>query len=569
MSGMMNQPLRVDNFGASLSAAQWIGIIFVAWIIILVTSLSPHIWQAHVPLVQDDARHHVVWLRQLANPKLFADDPAAIFFMSQSPIAYQILYWPAVWLDIDVVRWHLLLLAPITCLLTTIAVYRFCTHLLPTRQMCGLVTLVFCASMADFAMQGLQRNFWLAIVLFAWTFYLERRILLIGVTFLFGANIYPVAAVVAGLGIFVHLVLSAVFRRGLDRRDIIVLLVAGCAGIAGLVPFLASSLDAGPTLLLEEARNHPTFQEHGRSHFFMPSLYDQVFCSRGGRASYVPICLKSAGQYATEATILVVIGTIFLGFLSLRLLFLRGEQDRSKRVTDVLTIALSMGIAGTFLYLISYMFAFRLYLPQRYSSQTIGLLFWFSYSLAITAVLMVAAHFLNRIRPILPKALLVVVWGVFILTARGDFGRVTDTERKISAYLRTTPESTVVAGFDSYLDNVPAFANRSSFVAIEFMIPFKSDYFDEMSQRVSALFQVLQDGTPNALASFAEKEGISYYLLRKEKTPLPRLWKSSFPFLETLEAKPLTSGLLDGVDCVVVTGRYRDLIDARCLARNN
>ena len=567
MSKQSDLPIRVPGFGANLSAAQWIALICGGWAIILVWSVHPEIWQTHLSLVQDDARHHVVWLRQLADPEIFANDPAAAFFLSQSPIAYQALYWPAIWLGIDVVRWHFLFLAPLSCFLSTCAIYRFSTHILPTRQMCGLVTLALCTIFASQIMQGLQRNFALAIILFAWTCYLERRPLLTAIVFLLGANLYPVAAATVGFSILIHLLLPLIRFAPIDRLRSACVLAGGIAGVAGLTPFLLNSGNAGPTVLLQEAIHLPIFHPGGRSHFFSETLLDQIFCKRGELSNYVPLCVWWGQGPSSVLAVAATFAAVAAGCIAQRFVFLHGSDKQQELASEFVRIVISMVIAGTMLFVLSYVFAFRLYIPSRYSELTVGLLFWMGIALSAAAVAFLATMFLHKVGAMLSIAVFVVLWIAFIENGIGRYDLEADSEPEISNYLRTSPKSTVVAGFDGYLDSLPAFASRSSYVAVEFMVPYKTRYFAQMRDRISALKDALMAGSPSELSKFAEDQGISYFLLPKDQHSFPNRWKVSFPDLTALEGRSANIVESNGIGCVVAQGRAVNLIDAKCLGQ--
>lgn len=565
----MKRPLEVPGVGADLTGFQWITIIFSGWIVMILTLILPDLWYAPYSLVQDDARHHVVWLRQLADPDLFANDPTADFFLSQSPIVYRALFAPAFWLGIDVVVWHLVVLVPLTCLLAVYAIFRFLTHILPTRQQQGMVTLIVCALIAPTVMQGLQRNFMISIFLFAWVAYLERRLIFAGLVFLIGANLYPVAAVTAGFGIFLHLIMPLRPFEFSDRRAVLTVAVAGIAGLVGLLPFMLTSSDAGPTLLLAEAQKLP-FMHDGRTRFFDESQWDQVLCRSNSRSAFLPICIWTADGKAPNLSIAVVITVIALGWICYQRILV-GAMDRTKGLSrKTARLALSWIIAGSILFIAAYILAFHLYLPERYARLSVGLLFWFSIAVLTCTVILglagIAGHFIRPIQKPLPFIMLAVFWALFVMETRNELGLESDYEPEISFYLRASPKDTVVAGFDRYLDSVPAFGMRSSFIAMELIIPYKPEYFNRMRDRTFRLRDAFASYTAKDLAAFAEQENISHFLLKPDGLRISGMWKRSFPSLAALDSVEVPMGTTPGgTECVVVFGRRVNLVDAPCL----
>lgn len=569
----VTRPLGLTGFGAGLSALQWIGLIFAGWIVAVYSVTLPELWSAPYSLVQDDARHHVVWFRQLADPALYPNDPVAAFFLSQSPIAYRALFAPAFWLGIDPVVWHLVVLVPLTCLLTTCSIYRFLTHILPLVEQRGMVTLILCVLIAASAMQGLQRNFAIAIFLFAWAAYLERRLLLTAVIFGIGANLYPVAAVVAGASIFVHHTLPIRPLGISDRRAWITIVVAGLAGITGLIPFLIASAEAGPTILLEEARAMP-FLNDGRSSFFKPSLWDQIFCKRTGGSALVPICLRINHQDATALTIAALIAGIVFGWFTYRRFLLGTGAHAHDLAAKAAKIAMAVAIAGIGLYVLAYQFAFQLYLPDRYAFLSVGLIFWLCITFLLCVTLFGIAKLAGSIvRPISHALPLIVIGASFFAFTRivGDgFVLLRDQEPEISAFLRATPEGSIVAGFDPYLDSLPAYGLRSSYIAMELILPYKTEYFALMRDRTFRLRDAFATQSAKELSDFAERENITYFLLNSKETALSERWERSFPDLVALEATLVPMGVSPGgTECVVSFGRRVNLVDAACLGRGS
>ena len=566
MNAQSSQAPSLPGFLDRISGIQWVSILFLGWLVQIVPEILPELLQSPMSVVQDDARHHVVWLRRLADPALFSNDPIADFFLSQSPLAYRILYAPAFWFNIDVLTWHLAFLAPLTCLVSTIAIYRFTTHILPTPLQRGLVTLALCTLLTAAFVQGLQRNFSIAVILFAWSAYLERRIFWIGLIFLFGANIYPVAAAVAGTGIAVHLLLPFGSALVFDRRAVLTVAVAGMAAIVGLIPFLLASADAGPTILAAEARNLP-IMNGGRSSFFKESFWNVAFCHSIGSGSYIPICIKVNGE-APFLTLGVFLSTVGLGWFTYRYYLLGRGESANQYAQSTLKIALSAVISGSILFTLAHLFAFRFYLPDRYTGPTIGIIFWLSIAMACCAALIQLSSILRALNPTFGRIATIILLAVFLYTfvTREKIGLESDREPELSAFLRQLPSSTVVAGFERYADSIPAFGLRSTYTSIELILPYKINYYNKMRDRVLGLREAILSEDPKTLAEYAARENITHYVTRPGGIPASHLWNSSFPGHSELEGRKIPTGALpDGTECLVAEGRRLVLIDALCL----
>ena len=186
----------------------WISVIFSAYLAVIFLNAFPEIWSSPFSLVEDDARHFVIFLRQLINPELFPVDPIAAYFRSLTPDLYEMLFLPARWFGIDVVTWLLFFMMPLTGLLIVISSYRFFLLIIPDRVKAGWVTILFCLLAIEAPFLGLPRSFQLPILFLSLTAFLEGKRWLVGLTMLLGAAIYPAAAVIAGFTMAFFVVLN-------------------------------------------------------------------------------------------------------------------------------------------------------------------------------------------------------------------------------------------------------------------------------------------------------------------------------------------------------------------------
>ncbi len=548
--------------------SHWYALLFAGWGIGVLLAVSPEIWRSSHLLVQDDARHFVVWLRQLADQDLFAGDPIADYFRALTPGVYTALYAPASLLGIDPVTWHFLVVTPLACLLFTVAGFRFLSHLHLTVREAGLATLILCGVLSYAPMDGLPRSFGHAIVLFALVAFLERRILLVFATMAVGANLYPIACIVAGGAMAFFMLDGRSPFVSTDRKAWYAFCAAGVGAVGGLALFLISADDVGSVFTLAQARELPIFEEDGRLRFFRDSLLSQVLCS--GDGGLLLVCIDTGTDAGPLLSLAVTVVVFAAAFVALRLNLRHTQAGREMAAASALAVRLAVALvlAGLVLYLASYLVAFRAHLPGRYATYSLGFAFQIAIVIAIMGgINLVARALASRVRiRTVQLAALCVIWPAVFADLAAEPVIYRDTEPQISAYLRSTPPDTLVAGFSGYIDSVPAFADRSVFFARELLITWTVRFYDQMEERIHALGTAYTAPLGPETADFLEQNGIDYLLVRRAGVEEPDRWIRSFPDLAALAQ---TNTFVDHSDlirpCVAVRSGAYDLFDAHCL----
>ncbi len=525
----------------------WIAVAFVATVGPPLAFYLPDLVASPWLLIQDDGRHFVAWLRGLDDPGLFPGDPIAQMFGTLTPALYKALYYPAVMAGIDVVRWHMLVVIPLSVLLFLWSADRFIVVFLSEPAQRAVVLLCLAITYFNLYGVGLPRSFGPAIVLLAiGAFATERRWLLAAVMAL-GTNMYPAAAMTAGGGLACAEALRLAAERRIDSRAAMTLAIAAGSGLVGLLVFLASAADLGPTMTAAEARALPIFQPGGRAAYFTGNTLFQVSC--GSRARLLQLCGRGELWWiGYPLTLLVVVG----GILLLR-----------RRRTAAWRLLAGLCLSGLILFAIATVIAFKAHLPARYSFHSIGLVFNVVLFLGLAA----CAGALARWRRSYALAPALTALGVLVAVTgyAGYRGKdmISDGYPALSAALRTLPADTLVAGTSSYLDNVPAFAARPVYAALQLVVPYKRNYYREMEARTATL-ATLYGATDRAewLAAH-ERSGIDVYVVSTGGTG--NAWTRSFPVApqpgtQTIFAEngPATAR------CTIASERELSLVDAAC-----
>lgn len=468
-------------------------------------------------IVQDDARHFVVWLRALQDPALFAGDPMAGFFRAVTPDLYEALYAPAIRLGIDVVAWHMIVLMPSVAFLSLLAMERVVALFEPDPALRFTILVVLASFAHAFYVHGLPRDFALPILCLAIFAYGTARPVLIGAVMGLGAAVYPAAAITAGVG----LGLAELARIAQDRRltrQSVAIAVAAVTGALGLAVFMAGSGGLGETFTLAEARGVQIFQEGGRTAYFEgDSAFERISC--GNRAGLLAACLPGAFWWlAYPINAAVIVGTLIL-------LARRGMGDWR--------ILAGLCAGGLVLFALASAMAFEFHLPSRYARWSVQFVAVFCFGVLLSLALARLLALMKAPRMLAP----VVLGGLVAVAAPGELTRLygveIDTAPGVSAALRAMPADTLVAGVARQIDNIPAFSARSVLAGLELSVPYKKDYHAEMARRVATLTVLWTETDPRRWRALHAGAGVGAYLLADPQiagtqAAAPADWAASF-----------------------------------------
>ncbi|NDR56042.1 hypothetical protein [Aliiruegeria sabulilitoris] len=524
--------------------------IFLLVLVAMLLRVLPEALTDPWAITEDDGRHFVVWLRAMADPELFRDDPIAAYFGALTPLPYKWLFLPAVWLGIDVVSWQLLVLAPSIVALTLWAANRFLGHYFPDPIIRALCLALMVYVTMDDLVAGLPRSFAMLILFAGLLFYLERRLLALVLVLMLGANIYPAAAIVALSGIGMAGLIAFATERRIAAAEPLLTLAAVVATLVGLAIFLRSAGATGEVFSLAEARQMRIFGPSGRTQFF------------DGSGAYTAICSRRGG-YLKECPDLppVLALLIQMGGLTVALMILR------KAVADARSFRLLPGLwaGATILFLLAYAVAFKAHLPTRYSGTGLSLLL----PVGIAAV---AGFLISHWRQTVRWIGLGLCWMILLGFAQqtlgvwtGDYFR--DRNAELSAEIRALPKDSIIAGFTRYADFVPAYTGRAVYVSSELTVPYKKPYFELASDRVAVQGRLFSGPVDAVWHESLAQSGIDYFL---EGSGTRSSWKRMALSFESLASWPgrtvFTQNPSVAAACRVAGVSEIDLIDAACFA---
>ncbi len=521
------------------------------------TWFAPAVLSDPMSITRDDGRHFVVWLRALADPTLFPDDPIADYFRNLTPIVFEALHWPSVVLGIDVMAWNLLVVVPLTLGVGVLAAYTLIAAIFSDPfQRIGVLCVTLLSVSWSMA-EGLPRSFNAPIVFGALAAYLWRKPIALSFILAFGANMYPAAAVTALAAIGTAGLFGWARFQRFSAAEPLLTGVSILATAAGLLLFLAGANSAGDTVLLEEARSLPIFQAQGRTSFFLESQFDFWVC--GHRSGVLRNCfaLGSGPALAIYAFALIAGGVLI------------GRSSASHRAKSAL---LALFIGGGILFFVAHLIAFNAHLPSRYTIASLAVLFPLTLGAVTTALAVAKQRAVRRFGQAACLFLIIVFAGFVLLTDRRPY--LQDDYPEVTNTLRDLPTDTRVAGFHWMTDSVPAYAARSVYVSWELTVPYKRDYLAEMEARAGALDRLYRGPVDAEWHRLLDDSGIDVFLASPSDA---QFWARMDMSFEQVTAPPrrtvFETHLRVAVPCMIASANgvfsTRDAvfaIDAACFA---
>jgi hypothetical protein len=542
------------------------------WLIATLAVVGVWVWRSMggalgPGVVQDDARQHVFWMQRLLDPSLLQGDLYADYFESQAPFGYVAIYRALLWFVDPIVASKLL--PPVLGLLAATFTYLLVRQVDPSPRAAFLVAILnsWYVWQYDDLPTGSPRAFLLPLcAAMVWALVTARRVVAIGLVAL-AALIYPSAAalmvVLAGLA----LVRFCGWRPRLsgDRRDWLVFVVLAGLAFALLAPMAFGSSLYGPAVNGPAAREMPEFGPNGRNAIFTTDPYAYWISSyRSGfdlrvidRLTKVPLFYLLAGLALLWPVVMMV-----------------GGKSTRARLGPSGIVAVHILAASMVLFFAAHLLLFRLYLPSRFVAWTVPLAFSIVAGAAVAVIVERIARRLTASKAAFETNVLtlVVAIGLALYSAAFDGNFVRDDIPNITAYLRTLPPDTLIAGVPLDTDSVPALTGRPVLVNREYALAYHEGFYRVVKQRTLDLIDAYYADSPGRIDEFARKYGVQIFLVDRQAFDLEAAadaWAGSFDPYTTLVLDRLRRGgrfaLLDSARrCGVVFQRDVAVVPATC-----
>ncbi|MGF1538235.1 MAG: hypothetical protein ACFB4J_17360 [Elainellaceae cyanobacterium] len=520
------------------------------------------------PIIQDDARLHIVWLQQLIDPALFPQDAIADYYTAIQPLGFQALYGLAAALSIAPLLFAKVVPTALA-LIATVYLFRVALLIFPVPLSGLLVTLVFNQNiwLKDDLVSATPRAF--VYPLFAaFLYYLLRNmrwlsLLTLGLQGLF----YPQMMLVS-LGLLTLRLLKVRAAKQLQRD--IAFWGAALVITAGLLVLFShrTAAQVGPLVSLGDMTTMPEFQADGRREYFGVSPLHFAFAGASGLRFplFPPIICTGA------------------------LLPLMLRKRWTVPITREVVVLPQLFFSAVALFLLAHGLFPRLYLPSRYTFYSLRCLMAIATGLVLTLLLYwfcwnwrpQERHWKWRegIQVGLSAALAIAVIVVPAVPAifLPCHGWVEGEFPGLYGAIAQTPKETLVASISPEADNVPAFAQRSVLVGREFALPYHSAFYDIMLQRMADLVAAQYSAEVGPLVAFIQTYGVDLWLVDRQFTEPEYLTQQDWLMRSSIgdQITPLALQLAQGRQpalrqflptCDVFVDDEHILLDTACIVR--
>lgn len=456
--------------------------------------LSPYV-------INDDVRQQIFWMARWLDPTLYPPDLLGDYAAAYVPAGVKALYFLAAkGAGCDPIFFSKVLSG---ALFTVLAL---CLYAIG-RTLEGRALGFTCAAMAwlmPFFLKnisgGLSRSFaapLLALFVLAW---LRRQGKGMAATLLLQAVCIPYLAILcAGCSC-----LDAVFSR-LTRRQgpafpvrlwhVLVLLAA-----AGLVWGMNNDLIAagfGPLAMGPDLIDRPEFTQAGRLELFpLPNpFFDLVYWPFESIGLFLDI-----GLFTGIASLAVLLPVLVCGFR---------RAPWSSYAAKARPLAFLLA-GSLMLYLAARVVALALFVPDRYSSYTINLLY--ALGLAVCLRWALAGLTGNRLGAAL-LLLLAAGLGAWRLTGAGLYDYAGDAP--LYAAVGQLPKDALLAGNPTVLDTVLTFGRRNVLASFELAHPWSQGYWQRLAPRLADQVEAYYAKDPKTVLAMVRKYNVTHIVVRE------------------------------------------------------
>ncbi|MGB3403600.1 MAG: hypothetical protein WBA77_13010 [Microcoleaceae cyanobacterium] len=467
----------------------------------------------HPEIIQDDARHHIIWMRRFIDPELFPNDLIADYFRSVAPWGFTTLYWILAKVGIDPVFAGKIIPAILAIVITYYG-FKLSLKFLPLPIHGFITTLLLNQAlwMEDDIISATPRAFIYPLFI-AFLYYLIEK------------NIFAVLLIIALQGLFypqfVLIYLCLLTIRLVDQTSdkfrwqalLFGIIVSGII----LIPYRISSNEFGPIITVAEAKLLPTFnlidREWGRNIFFPnnPLIY-WLLSPRSG------------------LLFLGLLPPLALTGIALPFFLKRKEQfPLIHQVSEHIIILKQILLTSVGLFCLSHLFLFQLHFPNRYIYHSVRVTLVLAAGVTLTLVLDQQYRYWKqkiqmgmspkqwiKFGVVFSLGLILIILPFFPPIATSQRLYRTGNAPEIYQFLLTQPKDSLVASISEEADYIPTFAQRSTLVSLEYSMPYHSGYYTPLRQRTIDLIQAQYSTNWQTIRQFIQKYSIDFWLLDRQ-----------------------------------------------------
>ena len=515
--------------------------------------------------INDDVRNQIYWMAQIMQQGLFDHDYIADYFTQPlliSPVLLGLYQLVGPWINPLALSQFL----PFALVLLATGFLFQYAHRYKDASYAFWTCFAFNCSIWIFKNMagGLSRAFMYPLLfLFLWQ--LSRKSWVwVTVSLILSALIYPPAFFLA----LILLLIEAIVYWGKDTelKPRLLSFFISLGASLGLLFWRTASADESHALFGNLSTNQST---DGLRDFYIGGRI--VLFPWGNFSEIWPFPFKMLGQLLERLPhlyILIPTGA----FLFLIWLYNRTLQPRWGKLLIPESIWRLL-ISSSILYTLAWIFLFYFYVPERYFQYTLPLIPTFMFG----ALLYQLHQRFIKTRPWLPigfAALCVLITSFFW---RADLMTPKASEKALFDFLKTTPDTSMIAAPPGLASNIPLYAYRSVFISNEAYIPFHQTYFRTIKGRFKSFLTAYYATNPKILADFTQTNHINYMVTQAIDFREPRLselrqryyFAFDTAFFEGLKQPNQQNYTLNQAPqhCILYNNRGIKVIDLRCLIK--
>ena len=544
--------------------------------------------------VQTDARQFLFWMWRFLDPELFPNDVIAEYFQSITPSGYAALHQLTATLGIDPLLTNKLL-PVVLILLTTTYCFRVSVEILPVPITGFIASFLLNISflMNSTVSSGIPRAFVYPLLL-AFSFYLFRRSILQCITVILLAALFYPTTVFIMIGILIIRLLN--WKHGKlefskSWKDYQLCVFGLVVSVLGLLPYVLSASEFGPTITINEAREIPdALVRMG----FLDTRNWKFWLFNGGSGLFS--FFKLLFLWPPLSPLLPPL--IFVGFFLPVLLKFPSRFPLARQVTNNIILFPQILLVSFCMFCIAHTQLFKLHFPSRYTSRTFWLVLIMAAAIALTILLDAVFHWVQQQEyPQLFRRQFLVLGAVFLLgsslilppiywkkTGHSPLNEYTNGKiPTVYEFLSKEPKDILIASLSKEVDNIPVLARRSILGGIEYSVAFHIGYYRQIRQRMIDLIHAQYSPDLTEVQNFIHKYGVDFWLLNREEFTLDyltknqvskwsiQLWLRSFQATASEAITALEQGTIPALartmdHCSVLNIKNYVLVQAKCVA---
>jgi hypothetical protein len=271
--------------------------------------------------------------------------------------------------------------------------------------------------------------------------------------------------------------------------------IAACAALVLAMNHNLTAAGFGPLATVADMAGNPVFSAAGRLDIYpLPNpFFDLIYTPFERIGLFLDVALGTGIASLAAIAVVAVVGA-------------RRKGSRSLR-TGIAPLAFLL-VASLALYLAARVLALRLFVPDRYVSYSVNIL----YALGL------ASLFRRAIEPLLHRRVLAAglllaaaALGAIRLTDAGlyDYGAQSD----LYAAARQTPKDATFAGHPELMDNLLTFGRRNVQASFELAHPWMTGYWRRFEPRLDDLFAAYYAADPEKIVAFCRRYGVDFLVV--------------------------------------------------------